>query len=384
MAKRCCPFATAGGACPMHKRPRAAPLVHAAIYMWRLDRVDPEHPLFGTPYIGQVVRHGVDAKTAVETRRRQHLKHAARKRKVIGLQWAILEFGEAAFTVSIVETIRLPRQEAMEWANAREIALIDQYGGMMRDREPSAPIRQTFNLTRGGQGNAAAVWESLEARTKARWQHVQKKLQDYFDTYGNLRVPNYYVCADGTPLGLVVRSMRDGEYITGYDDRVKWLKERAWVAREFDARWDDVQPHIQKYFDTHNHLRVPRFYVAPDGFPLGQLVSNIRASEQYIKGHPERLQWLRERAWVDNEFDARWVDMQKIIDEYLAAHGHLDVPCAYVHHNGARLGQLIARIRTGIFLNGNRERAQWLKDRGFKMHARNPVKNAERWAALGL
>lgn len=363
MAKRCCPFATAGGACPMHKRPRAAPLVHAAIYMWRLDRVDPEHPLFGTPYIGQVVKHGVDAEMAVEKRRREHLADATRKRKAIGLHWAILEFGEAAFTVSIVETRHLPRLEAMEWANAREVALIDHYGGMMRDREPSAPIRQTFNLTRGGQGDAAVVCDNIQALSKARWQHVQKKLQEYFDTYGNLRVPQSYVTADGVQLGKLVNNIRTQDhFIRDHEDRRVWLQQRGWVANELDARWDIAMSHLQTYYEQHGHLRVPKSHVM-DNYKLGQLVHSMRTQGDNLP--PERMSWLKERGWVASESDAMWEDAKMRMEVYHEQHGHLRIPGHYVTSDGYRLGQVVGSIRNGAYVSERPDRVAWLQERGW-------------------
>jgi len=88
------------------------------------------------------------------------------------------------------------------------------------------------------------------------------------------------------------------------------------VANERDAKWEDVQAYLQGFFDApeNGHLRVPQRYVALDKFPLGKMVHGIRCQGAFVKGHPERLAWLKER--------------------------------------------------------------------GFQMHARNPFKNAARWAAL--
>ena len=225
----------------------APPLINAVIYEWCLDRIDPDHPLFGTSYFGQVVRAGLTTQKAFEERTTEHKNEAARDPKDVGLHWAIQAFGFNAFTVRVLETKCLPPVEARAWANAREIALIAEHGGVMRDREPDTPIRQTFNLTRGGQGDPKAVWDAIEARSGVKWRKAQ-----------------FY---------------------------------------------------LQKYYDEKKHLRVPQSYVTPDGFALGVVVSHIRSLHIYVKGHPERLAWLKER--------------------------------------------------------------------GFKMHARDPVKDAERWAALG-
>ena len=212
--------------------------VHAVIYEWCLDLIEPDHPLYRTSYIGQVVRRGIStAEEAVEARKKEHLSTASRKPKDLGLHWAIQAFGKDAFTVQMLETRPLPREEAIEWANGREVALIAERGGIMQDQEPDQPIRQTFNLTAGGRGDPTAVWQSLDARSAKKWAAAQRYLQAYYDMPGNahLRVPQSY------------RSPPDDAY--------------------------------------------------PNGYPLGQTVSNIRKRNDFVSGRPERVEWLEKRGF---------------------------------------------------------------------------------------
>ena len=302
----------------------APPLINAVIYQWCLDHIDPDHPLFQTSYFGQTVRAGLTTQEAFNARTAAHKSEAARDPKDVGIHWAIQAFGFDAFTVRVLETKCLPPVEARAWANAREIALIAEHGGVMRDREPDTPIRQTFNLQQGGQGDPKAVWDAIEARSGVKWRKAQFYLQEYYDGPGekkHLRVPESYKAPDGFALGKVVHSIRSQHhYVKGHPERLAWLQERGWVANERDAKWEDVQSYLQEYYDgpgEKKHLRVPQSYKAPDdGFALGVVVDSIRQRHVYVKGHPERLAWLKER--------------------------------------------------------------------GFKMHARDPVKDAERWKALGL
>ena len=347
--------------------------VDAVLYEWCLDRIEPEHPLFHTSYFGQVVRSGVSSQDAFEGRRKEHLREAKATPKELGLKWAINVFGADAFTVRLLETKRLPKIEAQEWANAREIALIAEHGGIMRDRDPEAPIRQTFNLTKGGQGDPAAVWQALEARSEMQWQRVKPHLEAFFDDPRNrhLRVPASYVAPDGFPLGRLVSHIRSrGNYVKGHPERLAWLEARGWVANVLDAKWEDVQAHLQAFFDDprNRHLRVPQSYVAPDGFPLGQSVSGIRSHGAYVKGHPERLAWLEERGWVANVLDAKWEDVQAHLQAFFDDPGnrHLRVPRSYVAPDGFPLGRSVNRIRSqGDYVKGHPERLTWLEERGW-------------------
>ena len=355
------------------KTPSVATQVDAVIYEWCLDRIEADHPLFHTSYFGQVVRTGVSAQEAFKARTKAHVRESKATPKELGLKWAIQEFGADAFTVRLLETTRLSKVEAQEWANAREIALIAEHGGIMRDRDPEVPVRQTFNLTKGGQGDPAAVWQALEARFEIKWQRAKLYLQDYFadPENGHLRVPKSYVAPDGFRLGQVVSNIRsNGAFVKGHPERLAWLEARGWVASERDAMWEDAQAYLQAFFDDpeNGHLRVPTSYVALDGFRLGQLVHTIRNQGIYVKGHPDRLAWLKERGWVANVFDAKWEDVQPYLQDYFAdpENGHLRVPQSYVAPDGFRLGRLVHKMRArGDFVKGHLDRLAWLEERGW-------------------
>jgi len=439
---------------PPAKRKCSAQPVNAVIYEWCLDRIERNHPLFHVSYIGQVVRPGMTAQAAFEVRTRQHVCDAARKAKELGLHWAIQTFGVDAFTVCIVETNRLPYVEAIAWANEREIALIAQRGGPMRDREPDNSIRQTLNLTAGGRGDPGAVWQSIEIRSETRWRKAQTYLSAYYNEHGNLRVPTAYTSPDGFRLGELVKGTRTcGYYVNGRCDRLAWLEQRGWVVNEFTAKWKDAQSYLQAFYNEHNHLRVPKAYITSDGVKLGYLVSKIRSEGMYVKGHADRLTWLKKRGWVANTHDAMWETAQSYLQAFYNEHKHLRVSQNYKAQDGFKLGKLVQSIRTrGIYVNVNRDRLLWLKERGwvanvydtmwetaqtylqafynehkhlivpsayiitddfnlgrlvssirnrgshvrghperlmwlkahgFKMHARNAVQDAQRWAALG-
>ena len=197
-------------------------------------------------------------------------------------------------------------------------------------------------------------------------------------------MPQSYTVPDGFPLGQLVSNIRSQhDYIKGHPERRTWLQERGWVENELDAKWEDVQRYLGAYFDKNGDLRVPQSYTVPDGFPLGQLVSNIRSQHDYIKGHPERRTWLQERGWVENELDAKWEDVQRYLQAYFDKKGDLRVPRSYTVPDGFPLGQLVSHIRSRHdYIKGHPERRTWLKAHGFKMHARNAVEDAKRWVAL--
>lgn len=341
---------------------------NALIYEWTLDGVDPEHPLFGTPYFGQVVRRGFTHEEMFEVRKQEHVSDARRDPKETGLHWAIRVFGVNSFTVRIVETTRLPRVQAMEWANEREAALIDENGGVMRDCEPRKPIRQTFNLTSGGQGDPHKNWEGVQATSRKKLMRVWPKFKAYYEEHKNLRVPLSH-----PELGSIVRHIRLRHDFLAHEDFKKWLDERNFV---YDAYRDhlekDVWPKFEAYYQEHTHLRVPLRY--PE---LGMIVKSIRSQNSFLQ-YDDFKKWLNERNFV---YDARRAHLEEDVwpkfKAYYEEHKHLRVPRSY-----PKLGKLVNRIRSSKDFLQYDDFRSWLWDHGFKMHARDAVKNAAKWAEV--
>lgn len=256
--------------------------IYAVIYEWVLDRIDPTHPLFGTPYIGQTVRHGLTCQEMFDARKREHINDSRRQPKELGLHWAIRVFGEDAFTVRIVETTCLPRIQAMEWANEREIALIYEHGGVMRDCEPSAPIHQTFNLTSGGQGNPHQVWEALQASSRRKLRKVWPKFKAYYEKHKHLRVP-----FSDPDLGSLVHTIRSQKCFLWHAEFKAWLDEHGFVYDVPRAHLEEeVWPKFREYCKEHGHPN------APQSDPvLGTIVSHIRNRKNYL-WHEEFKAWL--------------------------------------------------------------------------------------------
>ena len=76
--------------------------------------IESDHPLFKTPYLGQVVCSGLTPKEALKERSREHISDTLRCPKSMGLYWTIHTFEADAFTICIVEARKNTHVEAME------------------------------------------------------------------------------------------------------------------------------------------------------------------------------------------------------------------------------------------------------------------------------
>jgi hypothetical protein len=262
-----------------------------------------------------------------------------------------------------VEQVELPRTNAMEWANERERHYIEKRGGVLRDMDEK--LAQTLNLTSGGQvGNPAARWEAIQAVSAHKWHNFQVAYQSFFEREGHGRVPRNHV-ENGQPIGVAVHNIRShSHFVEGRLERMQWLQDRGWVANELDARWIDFQVVYQSFFDREGHGKVPQDHVE-NGQPIGQSVSGIRSKSIFVKGRPERMQWLQDRGWVASELDAKWHDFQVAYQSFFSREGHGRVPQDHVE-NGQPIGETVHNIRSqSIFVKGRPERMQWLTERGW-------------------
>ena len=144
------------------------PIVTAVVYRRTLRFVDPTEPLFGTPYIGQVVRAGT-AEEVAKVRWREEDLQAVREDKMLGLIAALDIFGADAFDNEILETRRGERERMQKWADHREIESIAEHGGRLQTMDPAFPgaVHQTFNQTKGGK---FTNWASIDAWCTKKWK----------------------------------------------------------------------------------------------------------------------------------------------------------------------------------------------------------------------
>ena len=213
------------------------PWYTAVIYEAHLEHVDESEPLFRVPYFGQVVRAGT-AKENFEDRKRHHEYGSIRDPKDLGFHAVIGMYGADKIEWRIVSSKAGRRSEVQAWANGEEVRLIAEHGGVLRDMD--AGLEQTLNLTKGGQGDPAAVWAGIECRRRRVLTKFKAAMEAYVEEYGSALVPLTYVDEDGYKLGSQSASFRRGHLRKGMSDEADinaWaeaLPKWAWNAQNTD------------------------------------------------------------------------------------------------------------------------------------------------------
>lgn len=285
----------------------------AVLYEAHLEHADPKEPLWRVPYFGQVVRQG-PTEVIFAHRKRQHETDAAREDKDLGFHAVVDQFGTKAIAWRIVSSASGPRIAMQELANAEEVRLIDENGGVLRDMD--AKLTQTLNLMKGGNGDARAWWSGIDARRRRAFTKFKAAMEEYVKEYGSALVPNKHVDDDGYRLGAQLADFRIGKMRKGLPEETEinaWaeaLPNWEWNARN-SAEWrEDVAQRAQErsleafgkfkasmeaYVDKYGATHVKVTFVDDNGYPLGMQLAHFRKGRMW-KGTP----WEEEtKAWIE-------------------------------------------------------------------------------------
>ena len=368
----------------------ADPWRTTVLYEAWLEHADESEPLWRVPYFGQIVRVGT-AEAIFADRRREHELKAAREDKDLGLLAVIDRYGPDAMAWRIVSSASGPRTAMQELANAEEIRLIDAHGGVLQDMD--AKLEQTLNLTRGGQGDARAVWAGIDAMRRRALTRFKAAMEKYVEEHKSALVPTMYVGDDGYRLGVQLSSFREGHMHEGLPEEAQikaWadaLPEWYWDARKSDAYREELaqrgrersraafatfQAAMEAYVEAHKSALVPRDYVDDDGYRLGNRLHQFRYGQMW-KGttwEDEAKAWanaLYEWHWNARESDAwreelaqrgeersrvAFAAFQVAMQKYVEAHKSALVSKTYVDDDGYRLGTQLHSFRCGAMWKG--------------------------------
>ena len=205
--------------------------VTGVIYRVTLNRCNDDEVLYGVAYIGQSVRIGTASEVA--NARWNFEKYAAmREKKQIGFLAALDSFGPDAFSWEILEEMYGHRSVVQKWADCREKFHIEEHGGVLKDT--SKKCRQTFNQTKGGQGNN--VWLGIDALRSKKMSIFFHELQMYIDSDESHTafVPRSYANpTNGYRLGDAAHHIRRGTLLKGHPRELEFRQRlegfRGWM-----------------------------------------------------------------------------------------------------------------------------------------------------------
>jgi len=117
------------------------------------------------------------------------------------------------------------------------------------------------------------IWNVLESKKELELKYAKT----YFTEFGNLDIPNDYICADGYRLGAWLRIIRMS-YRNGSlsDDYIHELERMGIIWNPKQKSWENGCYHLKMYYQEYGNGNVPLSYICEDGYKLGQWLRGQR------------------------------------------------------------------------------------------------------------
>ncbi|MDH6284267.1 helicase associated domain-containing protein [Prescottella agglutinans] len=182
-------------------------------------------------------------------------------------------------------------------------------------------------------------------------------LDDFIAEHGHANVPYRYRCEDGYTLGAWVRdrrSLRRAGQSPPSPDQVRLLDDRGFDWNPGNS-WRDTRfaaglARLDDFVAEYGHSNVPSGYRCVDGYNLGTWVSSRRSRRRVGHATPtvDQVRQLDERGFDWNPGvpgDTRFAAGLARLDEFIAGHGHANVPREYKCADGFNLGVWVTSRR---------------------------------------
>ena len=177
-------------------------------------------------------------------------------------------------------------------------------------------------------------WDARAAQWKEGYEH----LQAYVKEYGNARVPQQYRSPDGYRLGQWVYGQRQSQ------NKLTSERKALLDSLDFDweplaSQWEEGFEHLQAYVNEYGNARVPQQYRSPDGYRLGQWISNQRELRDNLS--PSEKQQLDSLGFIWDAREAQWEVGFSYLRDYIREFRHCRVPKDYTTADRFKLGQWV-------------------------------------------
>jgi superfamily II DNA or RNA helicase len=167
------------------------------------------------------------------------------------------------------------------------------------------------------------VWDALSLR----WEDGLAAVREFHTGHGHLDVPESWPDAHGVNLCMWLQERRqdyrDGCLAPG---RVKALEELGIAWFPHDRKWERGLAALREFHASNGHAQVPRGYRAASGLSLATWINNKRTAYRAGQLPPDRVTALEYLGVIWDPHVQDWRDGLADCQEWLAAHGHLDIP----------------------------------------------------------
>lgn len=183
------------------------------------------------------------------------------------------------------------------------------------------------------------VWK----RYDSAWSSMYVAALNYYETYGNLNMPQLFVDSSGNNLGQWISNQRT-HYREGTLslDRQKKLEAIGIVWNTRKTKWHQMYALATNYYKEYGNLLVPDSFITSSGDNLGGWIRNQRANYKRGTLPVERQELLEAIGMVWDVLKYEWRYMYDLAANYFSKHGSLTPRSDYETPSGDKLGLWLA------------------------------------------
>lgn len=224
---------------------------------------------------------------------------------------------------------------------------------------------KTMSLTRIAKLEAIGMaWKPYDYY----WDKMYEYAKLYYETHGNLLVPQSYKTLSGNTLGTWISNQRQAYKNNNLTlEQKEKLDQIGMVWKTKDNQWDSWYALAQDYYEKNGNLQVPNSYVTSSGEKLGQWIGSQRKAyngKSTNKITLEQIKRLENIGMVWDIHNTQWDKMYEYAKSYYETHGNLLVPQLYKTSSGETLGVWVANQRKAY---ANRNKATISNEQIFKL-----------------
>jgi len=182
------------------------------------------------------------------------------------------------------------------------------------------------------------IWDPFETD----WVESFSRLEKFYETNGHLRVPARHKTKDGFLLGGWVASQRRYKNSLS-QERIDRLNGLGFVWNPLETDKEEGYSHLEKYYETNGHSRVPTRYKTEDGFKLGKWVSYRRNNKDSLS--KEKIGRLNDLGFIWDPLETDWEEGYSHLEKFYEANGHSRVNIRHKTKEGFQLGSWVSHRR---------------------------------------
>jgi superfamily II DNA or RNA helicase len=176
------------------------------------------------------------------------------------------------------------------------------------------------------------------------WRCGIAALSKFAIEYGHVTPTREYIDTEGFKLGAWVAETRSNKSNMP-SERLQQLEEfEGWTWNAVDTKWKADLAELETFVAEHGSCRVPRSYISPTGFKLGEWCKGIRIRYKNASPIDSKRQALDRLGFIWDPHQDAWELGYETLRAFKEREGHCKVSSTYTE-NDFKLGRWVANQR---------------------------------------